>query len=151
MPLSPEEEEQARIAEHGTAMDLLGKRGIPPRQARKGAPPSEIGIEEQPDGWLRLTLTRPEAVDSGKLARALRAHLSGSRLTIRFDEARHATHQRIFQVRDLAGRGFTAAQIAEKLNLENAQSRGRERVAELKAAYGDLVRRLYLPALPQRR
>ena len=136
--------EEAAAAEDTAAMALLHKRGIPPRQARKGGDPGDIVIEERVDGWLQMTLRRPEAIDFGTVATMLKPRLKRSPVTIRFDEM---SHRRIFRVQDLARRGRTAAQIAEVMDLEDAESRGRERVAELKAAYGDLIRRFRLPAL----
>lgn len=134
--------EEAAAAENVKAMAVLHRRGIPRRQARKGGDPGEVVMQEQSDEWLRLTLIRPEAVDFGKLAMMLKPRLTRSAVTIRFEET---SHGRIFRVQDLVRRGLTASQIAEVMGLEDADSRGRERVAELKAAYGDLVRRLSLP------
>ena len=146
---SAAEEEQARIAETEAAMDSLRRPGIPPRLARKSGGPYQIGIQEQSDGWLRVTLAPPESVDYAELATKLTGDLNRASLTIRLTD--EPAHRRIFQAYDLSRRRLTAPQIAEVMELEDSEDRGRERVAELKKAYGDLVGRLHVPALPDRR
>jgi hypothetical protein len=144
---SAAEGEEASTIEETAAMNMLRKPGIPPRQARKGGVLGEISLQDQPEGWLRLTLTRPEAVDFGTLTTMLKAHLTRGSLTVRVE----AAHCRVLAVQDLLRKKRPAPQIAEKLGLYDSTSWGPDRVIELKRAYQDLVRRLHLPPLPSTR
>jgi hypothetical protein len=78
-----------------------------------------------------MTLRRPEKIDFGTVATMLKPRLKRSPVTIRFDET---SFRRNLGVQDLVRRGLTAPQIAKKMKLEDAEDRGREHVAELKAA-----------------
>jgi hypothetical protein len=87
----------------------------------------------------------PESVDVATVRKVLKPHLTRSPLTIR---PTRKTHERIFAVQTLARCGKTAQQIANELGLDDERCRGREYVAELNAAYRDMISRFELPALP---
>jgi hypothetical protein len=139
------ENEQARIAETDAARALLRKTGIPPRRAQKGTGTGHFDIEAQPVDRLRVTILHPESIDFSELTAALKVYLAKSQFTVRVQH--EAAHARIFQVHDRARQGLTASQIVEAMKLDDSEDRGRERVAQLKKAYADLVGRLSLPAL----
>ena len=136
--------ERSASIEDAAALTILGKPGVPPRQARKGGEPGSIDVQEESTDWLRLTLTRPEAVDFGAVTTALTPHLARDPLTLRIGDA--DAHRRIFDVQDLRRKGWQTADIAARLKLDDdATSWGQDRVIELKKAYHYLVRRLQLP------
>jgi hypothetical protein len=139
------ENAQVRLAQTNAATTLLRKMGIPPRCGSKGKGTGQIDVDAQAGDRLRVTLVHPESIDFSQLAATLKPYLPKSRLHVRVDD--EGAHDRILQAHDLARRGLTAAEIAQALDLDDAEDRGRERVAEAKKAYVDLVRRLSLPAL----
>jgi hypothetical protein len=139
------EKARLRLAEADAAMTLLRKIGIPPRCASKGRGTGHVDIDARTVDRLRVTLVHPESIDFKRLAATLKPYLPKSRLRVRVSDK--GAHDRIFQVHDLARQGRTAPQIAQAMHLDDAEDRGRERVAELKKAYVDLVGRLSLPTL----
>ena len=141
--VQPHREEKAQTTPMGK------QRGLSPRRARKGGEAtSEISVQRSLEkDWLRVTITRPEVTDSGKLASVLTHYLGRSRRTFRLSDKE--AYSRIFRARDLERRRFAASKIIERMRLDaDGKGRGPERVIELKAAYRDLVKRLFLPALP---
>jgi hypothetical protein len=126
-----------------TATTVLGRKGMPPRQARKGRPAGRVRLDARGE-WLRLTLTRPGTIDLDALTSMLRTHLGRRRLAISVRD--RSGYRRVFNVHDLSEH-HTAQQVAEMLGLDDAESRGQERVAELKKTWTRLVRQLALPPL----
>jgi hypothetical protein len=137
--------EQLLIEETVTATTILRQQGVPPRQARKGRPAGRIIVKKRSTEWLRLNLTRPRTIDLAAVTSTLRRYLRRRPLNVR--ETDRDAHLRIFRVQDLTCRGDTVQEIADRLELEDAEARGQERVAELKKAYNDLVRRFGFPPI----